>query len=200
MRRLLLATAGVLLWVSPAVRADLVRWDADWSVGPHVLTSGQTRVFLADPVTEHGRGPGTTNVIADYLWVFSSAPGSRPDHFVNKAYKLTLKLMDRTARLSGTVSWTGLLSGTVSRDHMRFVNRLTSPRLQSLHLGQYWYNVTLGPFVAPNPFDLGMLKAQVSVHHNPEPGGLVLAGLGVAGLGLFWWRRRARAAAALKAR
>ena len=199
MKRLLLTAAAAFLWVGPAARADLVRWDANWSITPQVLAGARTRVILANPVTEHG-GLGTTAVIADYLWVFTGAPDNRPDRFVNKAYKLTLKLLDRTSHLGGVLSWTGVLNGTASRGRIQFTNQLTSPRLQSLHLGQYWYNVTLGPFESPSVFDNGLLMAQVSVRHNPEPGGLALAGLGAAGLGLFWWRqRRARAAAAPQA-
>src|SRR5262249_44228974 len=111
-----------------------------------------------------------------------------PAHFTDSPYALTLTIKDRESGVEGSLTFTGALSGTLSSLSSNLHNRWTSPRTQRLHLGHHIYIVRIGSFLPPGPPDhqfLGSISAHVRVVHNPEPSGLVLAGLGVPVLGLI---------------
>jgi hypothetical protein len=176
-------------------RAGLVPWSYSWARSP---------VFIAD---QHGTGgiaftsepwrrvAGPKTITASTLVAFSAAYHNRPDHIVNRGYRLTLTLRDEASRKAGVLYFTGVLNGTLSFDDVHLTNTFTGRRAQAIHLGQYWYSVTMGPFIAPVPrgpahIDMGQIQAQISLRRNPEPSSLALAWLGSGVLGLAAWRRR----------
>jgi hypothetical protein len=184
---LLAVTAG------PA-RAELVSWHYSWAPNP---------VFLE--ADKHGTGgvvftreswrqvTGTRDVAAAAVFVFSSASDKLPDRIVNKAYNLTLKLQDDASKTTASLTFGGLLNGTLSWDNTHLTNKFTGHTTQAVHLGHYWYWVTIGPYVAPTvDGHPGAVEAHILVKHNPEPSTWVLAAVGATALALASWRRWAR--------
>jgi hypothetical protein len=190
---LFLAAALAYFGTAVPARAGFIPWSYSWSRSPAVLAAdnhGTGGVAFTHQYSQQAHG--NADVIATNLILFSSAPPSTPDHMYKKRYALTLVLRDGTSHKSGSLTFTGQLSGTFSAYGGSVRNTYTGWRSQSLHLGHYWYTVTMGTFISPTPLSVGTIEAHVDVRHNPEPSGLVLAGLGLAVLGLLALRRRAR--------
>jgi hypothetical protein len=190
-------TAAVLVLLGVAagpVHAGLVSWHYSWSPRPvyieadHHGTGGV--VFTREP-WKHATG--SKIVSATSVFFFSAAYDRAPDRIVKKPYHLTLKLEDDASRAKGSLTFSGLLSGTFAWDTGHFTNRFTGHTTEAIHLGHYWYWVTIGPFIAPTSDGRpGMIEAHVTVKHNPEPSTWVLAGLGVVTLALATRRKWAR--------
>jgi hypothetical protein len=129
------------------------------------------------------------------LAAFSNATPTKPDHFTAKPFSLLFTVTDDQSHTSGTMTYAGLLSGTLTKNLATLSATFIGPTTQRLHLGHHWYSVTVGPFQDPvlgkNPAQglLGGISARVSVQNNPEPSSAVLAVLGLAGLGISRWRR-----------
>jgi hypothetical protein len=179
-----------------AARAATVpSWSYTWSRSPVFLADqrGTGGIAFTSQPWVHTRGPGL--ITATSLVAFSSAYHDRPDHIVKQAYRLTLTLRDDTSKKVGTLNFKGVFNGTLAYDDVHITNTFTGLPRQAIHLGTWWYTVTIGPFTSPVPtgpahISLGRIQAQVSIRHNPEPSGLVLAGLGSGVFSLFIWRRR----------
>lgn len=134
-------------------------------------------------------------------------------------YVITLTLKDNASRQSGSLSFSGQLSGSATPVvspsgfdwqppyfYWPVTNTFTSPTTESVVLGHNVYTVTVGPFIAPDPnvppvvhledFPLYMgssgatIDATVSVVANtPEPATLTIADLGLAGAAVVRQRR-----------
>jgi hypothetical protein len=195
-----------LLCTGAWTRADFipssaaVSLSAGWSYaalpGPRIIAAdhnGTGGVALTRMSLKHEKG--NHGIALTTLTPFSSAQGGTPDHITRRAYRLMLFLRDDASRKATLLTFTGILNGTLSADGVNLGNTFTGRKTQAVHLGHFWYTVTVGPYGAPNGSQVGTISAQVSVRHNPEPTGLVLAGMGLAALGLAslrtrWQRRR----------
>jgi hypothetical protein len=203
MKRSPLAPVGaaliVCLW-SGAARADLIQWTYDWSRTPSKIFSdnGQGWITLTDESQKSVVGDSA--IVATNLDTFSTAPRTNPDTFTDKEYTLNLRLVDQASGQLGTLHFVGRLDGTLSADHANITNTFLGQTTQKLQLGENLYTVVLNSYSPPGPpgaFNHGAISALATVTVNPihvatlpGPGGLTLAGLGAAGLGLAARRRR----------
>ncbi|MBI1917154.1 MAG: PEP-CTERM sorting domain-containing protein [Planctomycetes bacterium] len=199
--------AAVFLWAAfvwllapaAAVRAEFIPWQYNWSRSPAIVPAdapGTGYIKLTDESLHSASGD--SDIVATNLNVVSTAPPNHPDVFTNKPYTLTLFLLDTTSSHSGTLAFTGELSGTASSLSSHIRTTFTGDTTQELILGQSRFTVTIGPFTPPGPPDSsnkGAISAfaQVSVTNiqkTPEPSTLLLACIGVSCAGCGVWRRR----------
>jgi hypothetical protein len=205
------AVAGLLLAGAPA-RADFVQWTYNWQPGSLAASADSPGTggvsFSNQPAAA---ATGNSDIVATNLRVFSTATPSNPDKLMTGgAYTLSLTLTDLASGASGTLTWTGKLTGTFSATNSNLTNFFTSPITQTLVLGQNLYTVSIGQYSPPGPptaGNSGSIGAHVNVTSNggggiqstsPEPSTLVLAGLALSvGGGAAWRKRRARLVAQL---
>ena len=120
---------------------------------------------------------------------------------------MTLTLTDLISGTSGTLTFTGLLSGQLTASSSNIANLYTGLTTQQLIRGDTIFTVTIGSYTPPGPPDssnLGSIGAHtiVKVSHIipvetlPEPGTLALSLLGIAvvGAGRRWLPGRRRRA------
>jgi hypothetical protein len=184
---------GVLASGSRA-RADLIVWTERSFAKPVVLpATGPGKgaiVVVSDPFPSvHLHGTATIPVAS--LFAFSNDETKNPQTLKDVPITLTLKIHDLTQKMNGSVTFTGEVSGTLSAKQAN-ITLTWSSTLERLHLGQYWYDVTMHPLDPGGPHKtgyLGTLHATVNVHHNPEPSSLILAVLGIPLVAVPGWRR-----------
>jgi hypothetical protein len=196
-----LAACAVALLVGSAARADRIGWTESWAASPTFLVadakgpSGYLQLDAGGGLPQAWFGP--KRIVAATLRTFSPSDSLHPAHFTDRPFSLVLSVQDWASRARGSLTFSGLLDGTVSfaRSHIRV--HWTSPTTQRLHLGHHLYTATIRySSHAGSPWDgTGLFTARVRVHHNPEPTSLVLAALAAPALGLTLWRRRAARAA-----
>jgi hypothetical protein len=202
MQRSLILGVGavaVLLFGRTAVRADNVPWSYNWTPSATALQadapgSGQI-ILTSEP---GGLVQGSSDVVATNIRTFSSADASNPDHFTNASYSLVMTLVDKNSSASGTLSFSGAFTGTLSANSSNLSNTFVGPTSQTVVLGSNQYTVTMIAFAPPGPPDsvnAGSITAHAEVSvkavSGPEPSGMVLAGLGASLFGAAsWWRRR----------
>jgi hypothetical protein len=208
------AAIALVFGTGLTARADLVHWSYDFDRSPTVVTGGTGGITLTNEPSGHAAG--NSDIVATNLKVFSSADPTSPDHLAPSKYTLTLALTDDASHQSATLSFTGTLSGTYSSGSASVKNMFTGLTMQTVTLGGNLYMVTMGPYSPPGPPSAtlaGSIAAHVDVrpgqgggnpppggggnpppvNHSPEPSTFVLAGLGMAGLGLVSfgrWRRK----------
>jgi hypothetical protein len=121
-------------------------------------------------------------------------------------YSLNLVLNDLASGASGSLTFRGNLSGSISLDQVNLTNTFLGPTTQTLTLGRNQYIVTVGPFVSPGPLTRNSFyvgtptyfsepdgSISVNVHVvTPEPSSLMLACLGLPSLSLARCFRRQR--------
>jgi hypothetical protein len=200
----------LLLVAAASARADPIQWNYNWEPTTAVVKAdkpGTGTIQLFDE--KAGSAAGNSDTVATNLTTLGTADSKKPDTFTNAAYGLVLTLTDEASGKSGTLTFKGLLNGTVSAKSAHIGNTFIVPTTQTLLLGQDLYTVTITSYAPPGPptaSKQGAISASVSVQPNtvvgdtPEPATLTLAGLGACGAGLgCWWRRRDRKALALRA-
>jgi hypothetical protein len=178
-------------------RADFIyNWKPD---SPNVkATSGKGHIHLSDEPAV--TATDSTDVVAANLRTVHA--GSAPDVYHNVAWGLTVKITDLASHKSGSLHFAGLFNGTVTAGSAHVLNTFTGPSTLSIQLGKNVYTVTLDAYTPPGPPSskrMGSLGAFIEVAPAaslgplsvvPEPSTLILAGLGVSGVGASWWRRR----------
>jgi PEP-CTERM motif len=200
------AVAGLLLAGAPA-RADFVQWSYDWTPGQVVVQADGNGTggisFKNEPAT---LATGSSDIVATNLHAISSATPSNPDTLINNgAYSLSLAITDIASGKTGTVTFTGKLSGTFSATSSNVTNVFTSPSTEVLTLGQNVYTIVIGQYSPPGPptaGNAGAISAHVTVSSlsiqstTPEPSSLIMAGLALTMGGGAAWRKRRNSLAA----
>jgi hypothetical protein len=189
------AVLAVLVFMPNAARADLIHWTYDWSASPRTINANSPGTGTITLTNEaHNSATGDSDIVATNLRVHSNATSANPDIFSKKSYSLTLVLTDTASGASGTLVFTGQLSGTATVGSANITNTFTGIGVQSMVLGDNQYTVAIGPFTPPGPpnaINSGSIgaHAKVVIHHLPEPGAIVLGSIGISLLGLTWLRR-----------
>jgi hypothetical protein len=192
---------ALLLVASAGARADFIQWSYNWNIAPiSVLSdSGNGSVSFTNQPAQNASGNSDT--VATNLKANSLASPSTPDTLNSTgAYTLTLSLTDTASGTTGTLSFSGKLSGSFSKDSANITNSFNTPLQQQLFLGDNTYTVTIGPYSPPGPPDstnLGSIAAHVAVTPTsgtiasvPEPSTLLLGLFGLSSAGAFSWRKR----------
>lgn len=197
-----IAFALLLLFNAPA-RADLIQWAYNWEPGAAKIVAdggGNGSLALTDEPSKSASG--LSNTIVTNIRTFSTATSSNPDTFTHANYNFTLSLQDAATHATGSLSFSGFFSGTLTSNNANIKMNPTSPTSQQITLGGNVYTVTLGTYSPPGPpgaSNAGSLNALVSVAPSsgggtissaPEPSSLLLVGLAVPCLGLSAWRAR----------
>jgi hypothetical protein len=194
------AALVVILTMATTARADWIAWTYSWSNSPQTIqadnpSSGGSIALTNEPTLS---AVGNTDIVATNIRTYSTAPGSAPDTFTNKAYALTLNLTDSASGQSGAAVFTGVFNGTLTATSANITNTFTSPTTAYLDLGDNQYTVTLTAYTPPGPtgsVNAGAIGAHavVTVAHiveaTPEPTALLLAGIGIP-LALLRFKRR----------
>jgi hypothetical protein len=188
----------LLSWV-PA-RADLIPWMYSWSGSPSVVSAdvpGTSTITLTDePLRE---AIGNSDIVATNLRTKSSASPTHPDTFTHANYTLDLLLLDLDSGKSGTLVFTGYLSGSLSSQNSQINNTFTGQTAQTIRLGDHLFTAEMNAYTPPgNPGESnsGSLggRVTITIQTLPEPSTLALSGVGLILLGVARWRRNRRAA------
>lgn len=187
-------------------RADYLNWtySANASVNAVAVSpspqSGGATVSFADYNTPQ---PGGTSVpIEGYVTTTSS---TTPISF-NNSFDLALKITDGATHDSGTLSFTGSLTGSLAATTSSVVASFAPVNSNSVTLDGHTYTVTIPPVsLAPPTSPQENIMASISVTNvsppsvppptssTPEPTGLLLSSLGITCFGtVCLWKRRLR--------
>jgi hypothetical protein len=199
---LLAFVTALLLSLTTAAeaRADLIYWSYSWTNSPNTIeadTPGTGSVSLTNESTHTAEG--NSNIVATDLRTSSNAPDSNPAMFTNKGYSLVLSLTDNASGQTGTLTFNGVLNGTLTKTSSNIQNTFLGSLTQKVLLGNNVYTVTIGPYTPPGPpnsANAGSVSgnAQVTVTNvqtTPEPSTYVLS-LGALLIFVAYGSRRLR--------
>jgi hypothetical protein len=129
--------ALVFLLAPSRARAEPVSWSYSWSSSPGVVTSDDGSLGSVTFLPGSG-GPLSGSVTSGPGILAASLVASGPDTglatFTNQGYGLTLSLTDNASHATGSLTFTGALSGTLGGTN-NIANTFTGPMTQSLNLG-----------------------------------------------------------------
>jgi hypothetical protein len=183
-----------MLLAAAGVRADVIKWDYSWDMNPEsgkVRADKPGRGRVVFTLEQPGEGTNTSEIVAANLSTVSKASAKHPAPFHRRGfYTLTLTLTDDQSGQSGSVTFAGKISGTLSKHSADLSNAYIGGTTKTLNLGNYQYSVTIDPMSPPGPpgsNTRGSIAADVvvsSLHVDdaPEPSALVLSCLGSVGL------------------
>jgi hypothetical protein len=176
-------------------------WPVDPWPPPH---SGEAELQLKGA---HGGANGSAGPMT-MAWVtpHSLAPDILPGNFTDSPWGLKLTITDNFLHKSGTLLFTGVFDGTVSKHHVALASTTTSQMSQDLLLGGPFifdsFTVTLERFIPPHGCEPGRFVADIDFHRlaaigldppgcggpmpneSPEPSTLALVALGLGAVGL----------------
>ena len=216
MKRSVSLFATILVFAAAAQSQADFSYSYNWSASPIAIAAGTGGVTMTDEnaVTSTME----TDTAATNITVFSAAPTSSPDIIPTPAggsnYTLAVTLTDDNGTGSGTITFTGLLSGQLTHDSSNLTNAITGVTDQSgAHPEQTFgvaavdgtnYVVSYNGFAAPGPeaqhnqgaisFHIGFEPSIASGPSAPESSGIVLGCLGLMFLGSVGYRARRRKA------
>lgn len=215
MKRLsaLFGTVLLLLLAAVPVRADYLNWT--YTANPNVpgisvgsaSPSGGASVTLTN-FNDPQPGAASIPVVA-YV---TSTSNTTPIGFNSSAFNLALTFSDNTTHDSGTLNFSGSLTGSLSSTTSSVIASFAPVTSNSLTLDGHTYTVTIPSVTLAAPTSPQKdIMANVSVANassggggvttppppppqvssTPEPAGLLLGSLGLSCLGVrFWWKRR----------
>jgi hypothetical protein len=195
----------VLLLVSWLVagqsRADYMNWSYSTSaVPPGFSVTGANNGSGSVQLTPFTNVAGASSIAALAYQTAATTPVTFSAQ--STAFTLSMTITDNATHDSGSLSFTGSISGTLSPTSSTLVETFAVTQ-KSLTLDGHIYTVTLPSSVAlaPPTSPQHNIMATVSVSNSggvqgvPEPTSLMLGGLGVCLMGLGgWWKRRPKAA------
>jgi hypothetical protein len=200
-----LAAAFLLAGPLSAARAGRIEWDYGAFVlpsivrpdEPHILPVPWTPPSRSDTgivfIPRSGEAVNSSYIVLANLRSLSVAKPFAPDLYEHVPFELTLGIHDHESGKSDYARFTGYVDGTLSGLSSRL--KFTFPvSAKTLHIGHNVYNIKLTQVTTPGlPLaGMGAIGARVTVHSNPEPGTLVLAGMAAPALAWWGWRRRRR--------
>src|SRR5262245_9260590 len=151
-RRLYAAAIALCLLAGAQARADFVSWAYNWTPSAtQILADNPTTGSIALSNEPGGSAVGNTYVVATNIKTASTADPSNMATFTNKSYGLALTILDDASGRSGTMTFSGVFSGTLSSKSAIIMNNFTGPQTQSVTLGSHVYTVQIGPFAPPGP-------------------------------------------------
>ncbi|MGH7172048.1 MAG: PEP-CTERM sorting domain-containing protein [Gemmataceae bacterium] len=197
---------ALLLLANTSARADLIAWSYNWSPNAaNVSANGGGSGDLSFSNTAPNNALGASNTVITNIHAYSTASSTNPATFTNVPVTFTMRLTDSASQQSGSLTFTGTLSGTLTANSANV--QLTYPSAttpQTMTLGGNTYTVSIGTYTPPGPpgaSNAGSLNAFVTVapatggggiSSVPEPSALVLTGLALPWVGLSGWRRMRR--------
>ena len=209
--RLFFMLAVVAALGESTARAELVDFSYAWSIQPSAVLPGGTgsvQVSLTPNASSSGTLGVSTPIPLATLTTTSTASAGSPDSF-NNPFSLKLSLTDTASGNTGTLSFGGTISGTLTFDCSLLTGKFDNP-MQVLHLGTHDYAVTIDTpnfgLQKPNSDGNTLIGAFVLVTNTsntggggggnpgptpdaPEPSSLVLGGMALAGLAARRWSR-----------
>lgn len=201
--RLLLFLAAPMLAVFGQARADYLNWTYSTTTNPPVVTSGATLPTGGGDVqlTGYSSHAGGLSVPVVGYDTIASVPINFDSH-----YSMTMTITDNATHDSGTLTFAGSIQGALTPTTSTLVNSFNAP--QSLSLDGHVYTVSIPQVnlaAPPSPQQDVLASIRVStatggegdggggVHGSPEPGTLVLGGLGLSSAGVrYCWNRMRR--------
>jgi hypothetical protein len=213
------AALSMLLATGLAVKADslppaAVAWTYNFSPASPSVTSDQSAsagVSFTNEPTKNATG--SSDIVATNLKVFTPQGVNGTYTLTNNgAYSMNLVVStfnDATqSPVSATFTVTGKLSGIFTGDNSNIKNMFTSAATQVATLGGYTFTLSDLSYTPPGPVSASNV-AGISAHieitpagpspagNAPEPGTLLLSGLGLSFLGGAAWRKRRQARVAV---
>jgi hypothetical protein len=198
-KRLYMTALVVCLLAGARARADFVAWNYNWTPSAsEILADNPSTGKLTLTNEPGGSAVNDSYIVATNIKTASTADPSSPATFTDKAYSLTLAITDVGSGKTGSLTFGGVFSGTLSNKSAILLNNFTGPQTQSVTIGNHMYTVQIGPFAPPGPPTANIsgsisALANVKVSDVPEPSTLVLSGLCLGVFGAGWWYRRFRA-------
>lgn len=194
---------ALLLLAHSSARAGFISWGYNWTPSAaQVSADGGSSGYLSLTNTPPNTALGSSNTVVTNLHTFSTASATSPDTFTHANVSFTLELTDSASNKTGSLTFSGYFSGTMTGNSANVQLQFTSPTTESTTLGGNTYTVSMGTYTPPGPpgaSNAGSLNAIVSVapadgtggiSSVPEPSTLVLAGLALPWVGLSGWRVR----------
>ncbi|HTU17319.1 MAG TPA: hypothetical protein VMG10_04595 [Gemmataceae bacterium] len=209
-----IALIVLLAAAASQARADYLNWTytSTPSVVGVTVGAGSPSGGATVSLTNFNNAAGATSipVIAYVTSTSVAAPGVSFNG--SSSYNLALTITDGTTHDSGTLNFTGTITGSLSATSSSLVNTLTPVTTNSLTLDGHTYTVSIpnADLLSPNsPQTNIMATVSVSdasqggnpspqggstpppVQSAPEPTSLVLGSLGFSCFGFgCWWKRR----------
>jgi hypothetical protein len=193
-QRLGIIALALVLLTGPGSRADFIDWSYNWNA---LNGSGPLAQLTTVPGSNSTQPNEVAGMAAAYITYLAPPTAHGAIGPTSQNYALTFTLTDTASQQSGTLTFGGTFSGTISATSAHVKNVFQTPLKGSLILGGNTYSLTFGPFIPPTfPSTAfpGVLVADVSVaptaQQVPEPSSMFLAAMALPVIALARRRRR----------